>query len=187
MIAPATGFGTDRERSCPLFYNAWLRHLLSDPIRKFPAPPLKFLTQPTTLIFGATAIVSGALLLWTTLSNRNGSRAITPLQTTQLINAQNAIVMDVREADEFAAGSITGARNVPLSDLKARLADLARFKNRPVVLVCATGQRSGGAVRTVTEGGFTEVYNLSGGLNAWREAGLPIVKIAAKEGGRRDK
>ena len=82
---------------------------------------------------------------------------------------------------EFAAGSVTSARNIPAAELAARSADLARFKNRPVILVCNSGAVSAKAVAPLTAAGFAEVYNLSGGISAWREAGMPLVKPVTKE------
>ncbi|MGA2549325.1 MAG: rhodanese-like domain-containing protein [Burkholderiaceae bacterium] len=143
---------------------------------------MKFIVQPTTLMLAATALVSGGMLLWTSLSNRSGSKALSTLQTTQLINSKNAVVIDLRDAPEFASGTITGARNIPADALKERLGELVRFKTRPIILVCASGQRSARAVSEFTASGFTEVYNLSGGVGAWRDAGLPLVKGNQKEG-----
>jgi rhodanese-related sulfurtransferase len=142
---------------------------------------VKFLLLPSTLGFSASALISGALLIWTTVSQRQGARAVSSSDAIQLINNSNAIVIDVRDASEFAAGSVTGARNIPSAELAARSADLARFKNRPVVLVCNSGAVSAKAVAPLTAAGFTEVYNLSGGIRAWREAGMPLVKPATKD------
>ena len=143
--------------------------------------PVKFILQPTTLMFATAALASGALLIWSSLSGRSGSRGLSTLQTTQLINSKNAIVVDLRDPAEFAAGTVTGARNMPAETVPERLVDLARFKSRPLILICSAGQRSGRAVAEFTAGGFTEVYNLTGGVNAWREAGLPLVKGGQKD------
>ncbi len=142
---------------------------------------MKFLLLPSTLGFSASALISGALLVWTTLSHRQGSRAVSAAEATQLINNSNAIVIDVRDAGEFAAGSVTSARNIAAAEIAARSSDLARFKNRPVILVCNSGAVSAKAVAPMTAAGFTEVYNLSGGISAWREAGMPLVKPVAKD------
>lgn len=132
-------------------------------------------------MFAAAALVSAGMLAWSTLSGRSGSRALSPLQTTQLINSGNGLVFDLRDPAEFAAGTVTGAKSLPADSIKERLGEMARFKARPIILVCATGQRSGRAVADFTAGGFTEVYNLAGGVAAWRDAGLPLVKGGQKD------
>jgi rhodanese-related sulfurtransferase len=144
---------------------------------------VKFLLLPSTLAFSASALVSGALLLWSFVGQRCGARAVTPAQATQLINNNNAIVIDVRDASDYALGSVTGARHIPIDELPAKSADLARFKNRPVVLVCASGARSAKGISALNAAGFAEVYNLAGGVSGWRDAGLPLVKPATKDHG----
>jgi len=97
------------------------------------------------------------------------------------MNSRNAVVVDVREPGEFALGSVTGARNLPLAAIKARSTELARFKTRPIIVVCGSGQRSAKAVTILGHEGFAEVYNLAGGINAWRSAGMPLVRVGQKE------
>jgi rhodanese-related sulfurtransferase len=142
---------------------------------------VKFLLLPSTLAFSASALVSGGLLLFSFVSKRSGARAVSPLEATQLINNSNAIVIDVRDAAEFEKGSVTGARHIALDELAARSADLMRFKNRPVIVVCATGARSAKGLAALSTAGFAEVYNLAGGISGWREAGLPLVKAQGKD------
>jgi len=85
-------------------------------------------------------------------------------------------VLDVREAGEFAQGHILGARNIPVEELEKRVKEIERFKDKPVVVSCATGNRAGSAAKVLREQGFTNVVNLSGGIAAWRQAGLPTEK-----------
>ncbi len=142
---------------------------------------MKFLLLPSTLGFSASALISGALLLYTGISKGGGARAVTSSEATQLINNSNAIVVDLRGQEEYSAGTLTGARNIPQAELESRSNDLARFKNRPVILVCASGVSSGKAVAILTAAGFAEVYNLQGGVAGWREAGMPLVRPQTKE------
>ncbi len=142
---------------------------------------MTFFTDPITLVSAAIAVICAGMLAYSHLSSRSGARALSTLQATQLINHNNALVIDLRSADEFSSGSITNARNFPLDSLATRGSELARFKSRPVILVCAAGQRSAKAVQQLMADGFTEVFNLGGGLGAWREAGLPVLKPAGKE------
>ena len=135
---------------------------------------MKFILENIFLI--GIALVSGGLLLWPLLSRRSGSGSLGTLEATQLINARNAIVLDVREPAAFATGSITGARNMPLATLAERAGELARFKARPLLVVCETGTNSARALEILKKQEFAEVVSLAGGLAAWKQAGLPLVK-----------
>src|SRR5271156_1450240 len=93
---------------------------------------IDFIVQPVNLAFAAAALVTAAMLLWPTLGRGRGSSSRSVLEVTQLINSRNAVVFDVRDAEAFAKGSVTGARNMPSDMLAKRSGDLAKFKARPV-------------------------------------------------------
>jgi rhodanese-related sulfurtransferase len=135
---------------------------------------LKFFLDNIFLI--AVAFVSGAMLLWPVVRRGAGGAAVNTLEATQLINRQDALVVDVRSAEEFRNGHILNARNVPLPQLESRLADLDRYKQKPVIVACETGSRSGAAASVLRKHGFAQVFNLSGGTAAWQQAGLPVEK-----------
>lgn len=125
----------------------------------------------------ALAFVSGAMLIWPYVRRAAaGGASVGTLEATQLINREDAVVLDVRNAEEFGRGHILGARNVPLAELEKRADDLAKFKARPVIVACESGNRSLGAAATLRRLGFERVYNLAGGYAAWQQAGLPIEK-----------
>ena len=136
--------------------------------------PIEFIKDNLLLI--AVAAVSGAMLLWPLVRRGAGGPWVSTLQATQLINRENALVIDVREPAEYAQGHVLGARNVPLGELTARAGDFEKYKARPVILVCASGSRSGAALATLRNRGFTNVANLAGGFAAWQQAGLPVEK-----------
>lgn len=137
----------------------------------------EFLQSPYHLILIGLMLSSGTMLLWPMLSGSiAGAKAIGTLEATRLMNSAEAAVIDVREANEFAAGRIPKSKNFPLSDFAKRIGELDRFKSRPVVITCAAGTRAGAAIRQMKGAGFTDIYALKGGLNAWREAGLPVEK-----------
>ena len=142
---------------------------------------MKFILD--NLYLFAIALVSGGMLLWPLFKRGGGSASVSPLQATQLINHRNAIVIDVRDEQAFAAGSVTGARNIPFAKLQERIAELTRFKARPAVLVCESGQQSARALATLKAHGFEETHTLAGGLSAWKQAGLPLVQ-ANRDPGR---
>jgi rhodanese-related sulfurtransferase len=124
------------------------------------------------IILIAVAFVSGAMLLWPMIRTRAGGPSLTTLQATQLINSRNAQIVDLRSAEDFTKGSLPNARNVPAEAVPTRLTELK--KDKPVLLVCATGTRAGRIAALMRSQGFAEVFVLAGGLAAWREAGLPL-------------
>jgi rhodanese-related sulfurtransferase len=126
----------------------------------------------------AGAVVMLAAVIFTEVRMRaHGSGAVTPMQAIQLMN-KGALVIDVRSSDAYAAGHIGEARNIAAADLPAQADSLKRYRDRPVVLCCDTGVISSGAARKLTALGFTQVANLRGGLNGWRQENLPLNKGA---------
>ena len=132
---------------------------------------MKFLIDNIVLI--AIALASGAMLLLPLIQRRGAGAGLDTLGATRLINDTHAIVVDVRETGEFAAGHLPNARNIPLGELEKRVGELP--KGKPVLVCCASGARSGKAVALLSRDG-REVFNLAGGIQAWRQAGLPMVK-----------
>ena len=122
-------------------------------------------------------IVSGLMLLWPYVQRLlSPVREVGTHDATRLMNNENAILLDVRDAKEAAAGRVPNAVHIPLSELKTRVGELARFVKRPVIVYCDRGQRSRGAVSVLGKSGFERIYLLRGGYHAWREAGLPVQK-----------
>ncbi|MGZ8254734.1 MAG: rhodanese-like domain-containing protein [Burkholderiaceae bacterium] len=118
----------------------------------------------------AIAFISGGMLIWPLVRGRAAGPSLSTLQATQLINSRNAVVVDVRTPQEFATGSLPGARNVAVDKVDEKVIK----KDKPLIVVCATGSRAGKAAAQLRARGYGEVYVLAGGLAAWREAGLPI-------------
>lgn len=124
----------------------------------------------------AVALMSGGMLLWPALSSGGGADSLNPNEVVQLMNRDKAVVVDVGGADEFAAGHVVGAKNVPLDQLEAKLAGIVKNKATPVVLVCASGMRSKRAIAVAKKLGYENARSLSGGMGAWRSASLPVEK-----------
>ncbi|HYG31825.1 MAG TPA: rhodanese-like domain-containing protein [Methylophilaceae bacterium] len=123
------------------------------------------------------AVVSGLMLAWPMLSRMSGTSSnLGPADAVLLINRENALVLDVREDAEYAAGHITDARHIPLTQLESRVGELGKFKDKPVLVNCQAGMRSAKACGILKKHGFSKVWNLQGGLNAWQQAKLPVVK-----------
>ena len=119
------------------------------------------------------ALTSGAALLWPVLSQGKG---LNPAEAVGLMNREKAVVVDVCEPGEFAAGHITGARNVPLAQLEAQLSGVVKNKATPVILVCQAGARSARAMAVARKLGYENVHSLAGGLKAWQAASMPVSK-----------
>ena len=134
--------------------------------------PVEFV-QNNLLLF-VVAFVSGAMLLWPVFRRSAGGPWVSTAEATHLINREDALVVDVREPGEYGAGHILGAKNVPLSRLDD--GELVKRKERPVIVYCDSGERSGKAISALKKQGFTRVVNLTGGLKAWQQAGLPVEK-----------
>ena len=128
------------------------------------------------LLLFVVALVSGGMLLWPLVRRSTGGPWVTPTEATLLINREDALVIDVREPAEYAAGHVLGAKNIPLARLNAPGAELAKRKDRPVIVVCDGGELAAKAAAALRKQGFTRVVNLSGGLKAWQQAGLPLEK-----------
>lgn len=120
-------------------------------------------------------LASGLMLLWPLLQRRlSPAKEIGTLNVTQLINRENAVLLDVREVNEFEGGKLPNAIHIPLSQLGSRMGELAKMTGRPIVVYCMRGHRSATAGAALAKQGFAKIYQLQGGLKAWKEAGLPV-------------
>ena len=132
---------------------------------------MSFLIDNWTLVL--VALTSGAGLLWPVLSQ---GRGLNPAEAVLLMNREKAVVIDVCEPGEFAAGHIVGARNVPMAQLEAQLPQVVKNKSTPVILVCQAGMRSGRALGLARKLGYENAQSLAGGLKAWQAASMPVSK-----------
>jgi rhodanese-related sulfurtransferase len=125
------------------------------------------------MIWVAIACVSGGMLIWPMIAGGNVAN-LTPAEATLLMNREDALVLDVRETGEWSSGHITGARHITLAQIDKRLSELDKFKEKPIIVVCATGNRSSSACGQLKKHGFGKVFSLGGGISAWRDANLPL-------------
>ena len=121
------------------------------------------------------AVVSGGLLLVPSLKGV-GAGSLQPNDAVAKINREKAIVVDVREAEEYVKGHITNAKNIPLAQLDERLPQVAKNKALPVILVCESGPRAVRAEAQAKKLGYDNAQALAGGMKAWRSASLPVTK-----------
>ncbi len=133
---------------------------------------IEFVTNHPMLMLGLVAILG--MILWTELRRfTRGYREISPMEAVQLINHEDALVLDVREDAELAQGRIRGAKHIPMSVLGKRVEELKAYRERPVITYCRSGARSGQASALLKKHQFQKVFNLAGGLLAWENANLP--------------
>ena len=109
-----------------------------------------------------------------------GVPSLTSAEAVTLINRNNATVLDVRDEAEFANGHIADAIHIPGADLESRIAELKKYKTKPLLVNCQRGARSAKACEILRKAEFTQVHNLHGGLDAWQQAKLPLVKSSGK-------
>ncbi len=142
------------------------------------AAPLKFFVDNWYLIL--VALVSGGLLVWPVLrKGAGGAGAVGTAEAVRQINREKGLLIDVSDAAEYAAGHASGARNIPLAHL-AGSKDLPTNKALPLLVLCPTGARAGKAADVLRKAGHEKAVAITGGTAAWREAQLPISKVAEK-------
>lgn len=133
---------------------------------------MRFILDNLPLI--GIALISGGMLLWTSLSR--GTGGVSPAEAVRLINHEKGVLIDVCEPAEHAAGHCPGARNIPLGQIDKRLGELPKNKDLPVLVACQSGMRAERAAAALRRQGWTRATAIAGGLRAWREAGLPVDK-----------
>ncbi|WP_416138677.1 rhodanese-like domain-containing protein [Halomonas sp. HK25] len=130
--------------------------------------------QNHPLLVGAFLLV---LTAWILYEVRNSSaNGVTSSEATQLINREDAVVVDTRDADAFKAGHIAGARHIPQSRIDERQGELQKVKEKPIIVVCKSGQTSGMTVAKLAKAGYPRVLKLKGGMMQWQADGLPVVR-----------
>ncbi len=105
-----------------------------------------------------------------------GFAGLRPAELVVLMNRDNALVIDLSPSGDFEKGHIAGSKSVQASQFDPESKQLAAAKALPVVVVCRTGMNAGGAAKRLKKAGFEKVYLLEGGIQAWRQADLPLVK-----------
>lgn len=127
-------------------------------------------------LFLAFSVVSG-VLIWNILSDQiTGIKSLLPQEAILLINHEEAIILDVREENEYVQGHILNSIHIPLNTLSDKMARLEKYRNRPIIASCMSGNRSARACSTLKKNGFDQIHNLKGGVIAWQNANLPLTK-----------
>ena len=137
---------------------------------------IQFLQKGYNPLLALTALVAGGMLLWPLVRRTAGGPWVNTARAIELINREDALVLDVRDAGEYGAGHSLGAKHLPIARIDEGAGELAKKKERPLIVYCDGSERSAKAAAALKRQGFTRVANLSGGLDAWRQAGLPVEK-----------
>ena len=133
--------------------------------------------SPLNLVLFGLAVTSAVMLIFPLFTRGlRTSGEVGPSDAVMLINRKDAVVIDVRDDGEFASGHINNARHVPEKQLADRMKELEKFKNKPVIVSCASGRRAGAVVDNLRKQGFADIVALRGGIVAWAQAGMPLEK-----------
>ncbi|MBT8422164.1 MAG: rhodanese-like domain-containing protein [Gammaproteobacteria bacterium] len=139
---------------------------------------LEFISNHPLLV--TAAVVTGTLLIYNEVRAAGQGRFnISPDQAVRLMNS-GAAVFDVRSPEAYMTGHLAGAKNLPVDDIAAQAESYKRFRNKPVIAYCEKTMSSQRAVARLRQAGFEQVFNLRGGLAAWREEHLPLQKPKGK-------
>ncbi len=138
-------------------------------------PESSFFTE-NFILFAALGIIIALILRMEIKRAMRGFKNITAAEAVQLINKEDAVLIDVRESNELTQGSIRNAKHMALSVLKQRVEELKSFADKPVIAYCKSGNRSNEACEILKKNNFTNVMSLKGGIEAWKVANLPVVK-----------
>tara|TARA_R110002096_G_scaffold196928_20_gene379911 strand:+ start:1662 stop:2084 length:423 start_codon:yes stop_codon:yes gene_type:complete len=138
-------------------------------------PDSEFFTN-NIILFVALGIIIALIIRMEIKRAMRGFKDVTPTEAVQLINKQDAIMLDVRESNELSQGSIRDSKHLALSVLKQRVDELKTHAEKPIIAYCKTGNRSSAACEILKKNNFTNVMSLKGGIEGWKTANLPMVK-----------
>mgnify|MGYP000238100884 CR=1 FL=1 len=136
--------------------------------------------QEQWILFLALALIIFMLIHSHFGDQMAGFASIQANDAVRLMN-DGAFVLDVRSIDEFRSGHLSGAKNIPVSDIALKMESILTHKTEPTLVYCESGMRSSRACGQLLKAGFTNIHNLSGGVNAWRAANLPLAKYGRKK------
>ena len=135
---------------------------------------MDFILSQNNLLILAIAVLAGIMLLIPSFFKGRAGRAVSSSEAVQMVNQKDAILIDLRSADQFKAGAIAQSRNIPAADLDAKAGTLP--KDKPVILVCDTGRSAPRSVAVLRKHGINEAYTLQGGIQGWLQSSLPVKK-----------
>jgi rhodanese-related sulfurtransferase len=125
--------------------------------------------------FFLISLLFGLIFLFAWTERSKGGKSISASQLVQMMNAEEAVLVDVRPSSEFQAGHIHGAINIPHIKIASRISELEKCRSKTIVLTDKMGQHAGGAGRALSKEGYN-VRRLSGGMTEWQGLSLPVVQ-----------
>lgn len=133
--------------------------------------------SPLNMVLFGLALASGGMLVFPLFTRGlRTSAEVGPAEAVTLINRKDAVVLDVRDEKDFAGGHINNARHIPEKELPDRMKELEKFKNKSVIVSCASGRRAATVADSLRKQGFANIVALRGGIGAWQQAGMPLEK-----------
>ena len=133
--------------------------------------------SPLNMLLFGLALASGGMLIWPLVSRPfRQSHDLGAFEAVQLINRRDALVLDIRDTGDYAAGHITQARHIPEAQLRDRMKELEKYRSRPIIVSCRSGSRASAVSGALRKQGFPEVFALRGGIATWQQAGMPLEK-----------
>jgi len=133
---------------------------------------LEFVAQQWATVAALLAVIT--MLVFH--ESRKSGPSVSPQQAINLINSEDGVFLDLRDAADYKQGHIVEALNIPATKVESRLTELEKHKSSPIVLVCKMGQQSGAAGKQLKANGFERVYKMTGGMMEWSNLQLPTVK-----------
>ncbi|MBI5891924.1 MAG: rhodanese-like domain-containing protein [Nitrosomonadales bacterium] len=130
------------------------------------------MNMKSKILWGAAALLGFALLS----QQLSAVQGVDVKQAQSMVSSQGALLLDVREPAEYAAIHAPNAKLIPLGEVGLRLKEIETYKDKPVAVICRSGRRSAKAVALLQEAGFTQASNVQGGIQAWEQAGLEVIK-----------
>lgn len=115
-----------------------------------------------------------AMLIFT--ERRKAAPSVSPQQATVMGNKDDSLMLDIRSAADFKTGRVLGAMSIPFAEMTKRKGELEKYKDKPVIIICKTGQTAASAANMLRKDGFSEVYRMTGGMMEWTNQGLPVTK-----------
>jgi rhodanese-related sulfurtransferase len=137
---------------------------------------MDFFSNTNNLILLATLLTSGLALALPQILGRLNKQLLSIHESVQWVNQRQAQILDIREANEYKAGHIPNSKHLPFSELDSGLKQAKIDSNKPIILVCLSGNRANTALAKLKKAGCKDVVCMEGGISAWNQAGMPLIK-----------
>jgi rhodanese-related sulfurtransferase len=135
---------------------------------------IEYSSHHAALVWGAV-LLAVFVIAYELRARQQSASSVTAQDAVRLMN-QGALVLDIRTRAQFDAAHVNGARHIPAAELEAQADTLKKYREKPVVVYCESGNLAPSAIRRLTEKGFTRAVGLRGGLAAWRADSLPLTR-----------